>query len=223
MNLMASPNPLARFVKLTVAQQVAATLRQEIVSGQLGAGSKLRQVEIAKRFGVSTTPVREAFGLLQNEGLVQIDTHRGVTVFLPTRQGLVEHYEIRTALEMLAAEKAAEVFAPPDAEPLLKLLDEMETVDNPTRYVEANRQFHAQLYGLAGRSQLLAMIEELRNASSAYLHLYAAKDLPTDRQRLNREHREILAACQANDPQQAAAALRHHFQQMVTHVLDILG
>ena len=75
--------------KLTIAEQIANALRQEIVIGQLPAGTRLRQVEIAQRFGVSTTPVREAFGLLQSEGLVQIDTHRGVTVFLPTVQDLV--------------------------------------------------------------------------------------------------------------------------------------
>lgn len=212
----------AHLTKVTVAQQVAATLRQEIVGGQLQAGSKLRQVEIARRLGVSTTPVREAFGLLQSEGLVQIDTHRGVTVFLPTRQGLVEHYEIRAALEMLAVEKAAEAFGPEDAAPLTELLDEMETLASAPRYVECNRAFHMRLYALADRPQLLAMIEELRNASSAYLHLYAARDIPGDSPRLNREHREILAACQANDPQRAAGALRHHFQQMVLHVLQVL-
>ena len=215
-------SPPSRLTKLTVAQQVAAMLRQEIIGGQLGAGTKLRQVEIAQRLGVSTTPVREAFGLLQSEGLVQIDTHRGVTVFLPTKQGLAEHYEIRAALEMLAAEKAAEVFRPEDAAPLTALLDEMETVTSAQRYVECNRAFHMRLYALADRPQLLAMIDGLRNASSAYLHLFAARDLPGDSPRLNREHREILSACQANDPVRAATALRHHFQQMALHVLEVL-
>src|SRR6185437_9554566 len=105
--------------------QIATALRQEIVSGQLLGGSRLPQMEIAQRFGVSTTPVREAFGLLQRDGLVQIDTNRGVTVFVPTIQDLVEHYEIRMALEMLAAEKAAERFQPEDAPPLAAILDEM--------------------------------------------------------------------------------------------------
>src|SRR5690349_1021261 len=78
--------------KLTIAEQVADALRQEIITGQLAAGTRLRQNDIAQRFGVSSTPVREAFGLLQSEGLVQIDPHRGVTVFLPDIQDLIEHY-----------------------------------------------------------------------------------------------------------------------------------
>ncbi|GAC1436019.1 MAG: hypothetical protein PVS3B3_25340 [Ktedonobacteraceae bacterium] len=208
--------------KLTMAEQIAATLRHEIITGQLPAGTKLPQIETAQRFGVSTTPVREAFGLLQSDGLVQIDTRRGVTVFLPTVQDLIEHYKIRMALEMLAAEEAAECFQPHDAPPLLAILDEMHTTSSAPFYVERNQQFHLRLYSLAGRSRLLSMIEELRNASIAYNHLYAAADVPRDAERLDREHREILAACQANDPVRAASAVRQHIQQTIVHVKNVL-
>jgi DNA-binding GntR family transcriptional regulator len=208
--------------KQTIAEQVAAALRQEIKTGQIAAGTRLRQIEIAQRFGVSTTPVREAFGLLQSDGLVQIDPHRGVTVFLPTIQDLIEHYEIRMALEMMAAEKAAACFQPQDAPPLIAILDEMLVTSDAARYVELNQQFHLLLYSLAGRSRLVEMIEELRNASIAYNRLYAAADLPTDAQRLDSEHRAILAACQANDPERAAKAVRAHIQQTIIHVKKVL-
>ena len=208
--------------KLTMAEQIAATLRQEIITGQLPAGTKLPQIETAQRFGVSTTPVREAFGLLQSDGLVQIDARKGVTVFLPTIQDLIEHYKIRMALEMMAAEETAERFQKQDAPPLLALLDEMHTTSDPVLYVELNQQFHLNLYRLGQSARLLAMIEELRNASIAYNHLYAAADIPRDAQRLDQEHREILAACQANDPPLAANAVRHHIQQTIIHVKNVL-
>lgn len=222
MPLTGKGNTNTTITKLTIAEQLAAALRHEIVTGQLSAGTKLRQVEIAQHFGVSTTPVREAFGLLQSDGLVQIDTHRGVTVFLPTVQDLVENYEIRMALEMLAAEKAAERFQAQDAPPLVAILDEMHTTSDPVRYVERNQQFHLSLYKLGGSVRLLTMIEELRNASIAYNHLYAAADVPRDAERLDREHREILAACQSNDPPRAANAVRHHIQQTIIHVKNVL-
>ena len=212
----------ALFTKITIPEQIAAALREEIVTGQLAAGTRLRQNEIAQRFGVSTTPVREAFGLLQSDGLVQIDPHRGVTVFLPTSQDLIEHYEIRMALEMLAAEKAAAHFQAQDAPPLIALLDEMLATTDAVRYVELNQQFHLRLYRLGGRSRLVTMIEELRNASLAYNHLYAAADVPRDAKRLDAEHREILAACQVNAPVRAAAAVRHHIQQTIVHVTKLL-
>lgn len=225
MSLMAikgKSNTHTTFAKLTIAEQIAAILRQEIVTGQLPAGTRLLQIETAQRFGVSTTPVREAFGLLQRDGLVQIDTHRGVTVFLPTVQDLIEHYEIRMALEMLAAEKTAGRFQAQDAPPLVALLDEMRHTSDAGLYVERNQQFHVSLYALSGRTRLVTMIEELRNASLAYNHLYAAADVPKDAQRLDAEHREILAACQANDPVRAAGAVRHHIQQTIVHVTKVL-
>lgn len=208
--------------KLTIAEQIAATLRHEIIMGQLPAGTKLPQIETAQRFGVSTTPVREAFGLLQSDGLVQIDARKGVTVFLPTVQDLIEHYKIRMALEMLAVEEAAEHFQDADAPALIAILDEMYATSDATHYVERNQQFHMQLYRLGGSSRLLAMIEELRNASIAYNHLYAAADVPRDAERLDREHREILAACQAHDPVRAANAVRQHIQQTIMHVKNLL-
>jgi DNA-binding GntR family transcriptional regulator len=210
------------FRKLTIAEQIAAALRQEIVTGHLPAGARLLQIETAQRFGVSTTPVREAFGLLQRDGLVQIDTHRGVTVFFPTIEDLIEHYEIRMALEILAAEKAARRFQAQDAPPLMAILDEMRTTSDAAFYVERNQQFHLNLYRLSGRVRLVTMIEELRNASLAYNHLYAAADIPKDALRLDAEHREILAACQANDPVRAAGAVRHHIQQTIVHVTQVL-
>ena len=167
--------------------------------------------------------MREAFALLQSDGLVRIDTHRGVTVFLPTMQDLIEHYEIRRALEMLAVEKAAERFRPEDAPQLSAILDEMRATSDPVRYVERNQTFHLALYRLSGRARLVAMIEDLRNASLAYNHLYAAADVPHDAERLDAEHRKILAACQAGDPARASQAVRDHMSQTILHVMQVLG
>ena len=208
--------------RTTIAEQIAAALRLDIVTGRLVAGMRLRQIEIAQRFGVSTTPVREAFGLLQSEGLVRSDTHRGVTVFLPTIQDVVEHYEIRSALEMLAVEKAAEQFQAQNAPPLSAILDEMHATSDPVRYVERNHHFHLCLYRLSKRPRLVAMIEDLRTASLAYNHLYAAADVPRDAQRLDTEHREILAACQAGDSVRAVNAVRHHISQTIIHLMNVL-
>jgi DNA-binding GntR family transcriptional regulator len=200
----------------TVSASVAASLREDIVSGTLESGTRLRQVELARRFGVSTTPVREALAALQSEGLVRLHPQRGAVVFVPTVDGLREHYEIRAALEALAAARAAERFDPARGDALAALLDEMAAGPGIERYLELNLRFHSGLYELAGRPRLVEMIETLRDASSAYLHIYATRDFPSDR--LDAEHREILAACRAGDPQSAAAAVRHHLRQTVEHV-----
>jgi DNA-binding GntR family transcriptional regulator len=201
----------------TVSGLVAERLRAQIVAGELESGTKLRQVEIARRFGVSTTPVREALAALQREGLVRLHPQRGAVVFVPTVEDLREHYEIRAALEALAAACTAERFEERWAAPLETWLDEMQTGPGAMRYLELNQRFHTQLYEHCGRPRLVEMIAGLRDASSAYLHIYrAAADFPVER--LDAEHRRILAACLARDADEAAAATREHLQNTVEHV-----
>jgi DNA-binding GntR family transcriptional regulator len=201
----------------TIAGQVAARLRAEIVAGGREPGTKLRQVEIARAYGVSTTPVREALAMLQREGLVRLHPQRGAVVFLPSIEDLREHYEIRAALESLAASRTAERFEESWVAPLEALLDEMSTGPAASRYIELNQHFHTQLYEHCGRSRLVEMIAALRDASSAYLHIYrAAADFPVAR--LDGEHRAILNACIARDAEGAAAATREHLQNTVEHV-----
>ncbi len=178
-------------------------------------------MEIAQRFGVSTTPVREALATLQREGLVRLHPQRGAVVFLPSLDDLRHHYEIRAALEALAAAKAAEHFQPAWAPPLETMLDEMRADVPAARYIALNQRFHTTLYEHSGRAQLVAMIAALRDASSAYLHIYrAADDFPATR--LDHEHRAILAACVARDPRRAAAATREHLENTVEHVASKL-
>jgi DNA-binding GntR family transcriptional regulator len=205
----------------TVAGAVAERLRGEIVAGGLPAGSRLRQVEIARRFGVSTTPVREALAALQREGLVRLHPQRGAVVFVPTVDDLREHYEIRAALEALAAARTAERFEPEWAAALELLLDEMAGGPPAGRYLELNQRFHTGVYERCGRPRLVDMIAALRDASSAYLNIYrAAADFPVER--LDAEHREILAACVARDPERAATAARRHLEHTVEHVASRL-
>jgi len=205
----------------TIAEAIASALRSDITAGRLQAGERLRQVALANRFSVSTTPVREAFAILQHEGLVRMHPQRGATVFVPSTEDLHEHYEIRAALEALAVELAAANFKPSDAPPLQDILDEMSSCTDPERYVELNHRFHMRLYRLSKRNRLVDLISGLRNASDAYLQIYAAEGVPS--KRLDREHREILAACTARDPERAARAIRHHLAQTVEHVTNQLA
>jgi DNA-binding GntR family transcriptional regulator len=201
----------------TISGAVAARLRQEIVAGDLRAGERLRQVEIARRLGVSTTPVREALAALQREGLVQLHPQRGAVVFLPSVADLREHYEIRIALEELAVGKAADRFEPAWAAPLEAILEEMRTGPPAERYLQLNQDFHSTLYAHSGRERLVEMIASLRDASSAYLNIFrATDDFPAAR--LDDEHHEILVACVDRDPARASRAVRLHLTATVDRV-----
>lgn len=206
----------------TVSASVAALLRADIVSGALAPGTRLRQVEVANRFGVSTTPVREALATLQQEGLVRLHPQRGAVVFVPTLADLTEHYAIRGALEALAAEGAARRFEAAWAAPLARLLDEMRTGPPADRYLALNQAFHAELYARSAMPKLVELIVAHREASSAYLRIYRARqDFPVER--LDAEHRAILDACVARDPEAASRAVRAHLERTVEHVTATLG
>ena len=160
--------------------------------------------------------------MLQREGLVRLHPQRGAVVFIPTVDDLREHYEIRAALEAVAAARTAELFQPDWSPPLEALLDEMRTGPPAARYLELNQRFHTTLYEHSGRRKLVDMIASLRDASSAYLHIYrAAADFPVER--LDAEHRAMLAACVARDADSAAEATRLHLERTVVHVAGRLA
>lgn len=206
------PLPPAR----TTAEAIAKAIRADIVAGSYSSGEKLRQVELAKRYDVSTTPVREAFGILQRQGLVRIHAQRGATAVVPTIRDLEELYEIRVALECLAVEHAATRFRPSDAPALRALLAEMQECRDPDRSVELNHEFHMALYALSGRQRLVEMIEQLRLASQGYLQISSDDVVPAGR--AEHEHDDILAACEANDPVRAKIATRQHLELTVANV-----
>src|SRR5262245_19072648 len=133
----------------TTAKVVAERLREEIQHGTLAAGSRLRQNDVAQRFGVSTTPVREAFAQLQAEGLVRIDPHRGAVVFHPSVDDVLEFYEIREALESLAVTHAIPSLQPDVASDLEGLIERMRKTEDARKWLKLNDEFHLKLYEAA--------------------------------------------------------------------------
>src|SRR5882724_3312464 len=121
---MAADRP-ATEIPGTRAAVVARELRTLILSGEIPPGNHLRQAEIARRFGVSTTPVREAFVALAREGLVRRDAHRGVVVFSPSLSELAEIYEMRAALESLATELAATTLSARELAAIARVVERM--------------------------------------------------------------------------------------------------
>ena len=207
----------ANLDRRTTSEEVASRLRQEILRAELRPGTRLRQGAIAARFGVSTTPVREAFALLQAEGLVRIDPHRGAVVFLPSVEDLREYYEIREALEGLAITLAIANLGEALLDELQGLIDRMKQTEDGELWAAMNEDFHRRLYEASGRPRLLSLIRTLRDASSAYIRLYVARQVPG--QRSDADHQAILDACQAGNAEQARAALAHHMR----HTADELA
>lgn len=194
----------------TTAKIVAGRLRDEIQQGTLKPGTRLRQNDVAGRFGVSTTPVREAFAQLQAEGLVRIDPHRGAVVFRPTVDDLKEFYEIREVLESLAISLAMPNIDGNQVKELNAIIEKMRRMDDARRWLKLNDEFHLRLYERADRPRLVGLIESLRDGSTPYIHMFVAGRPRSAR--ADEEHQDILDACANGDRRAAEAAIRNHLR-----------
>lgn len=201
----------------TLTGLVVERLRADILSGELKPGEHLRQNEVASAYGVSSTPVREAFVLLERDGLVVVQPHRGVTVVEPTMSDLREIYEIRKQLECLAIELACQN---PDRDlgPAQAALEELEAVEHsdPVGY-KLNRIFHEEMYALAKRPRLERLIADQRDACAVYVtllsHFVGGGPGTADE-----DHRRIIAALGAGDAAEASAAMAAHLDNTVRAV-----
>ncbi len=184
---------------------VAALIREQIITGELAAGEQLRQRDLAQRFQVSQTPVREAMRRLESEGLVIGDTHRGFTVVEPDDGPVEENFQIRAALESLGASLAARKIDAAGLTRLEELNDQMRAMgeDDP-RYAALNREFHFSVYEYA-RSPLLLSLMRLLWAS-----LHGGPKVTRTHAESARQHDVIVAALRAADPAAAAAGTYQH-------------
>ncbi len=205
----------------TRASAVEDELRRQILSGELAAGTHLRQAELAARFDVSTTPVREALGALARMGLVRHDAQRGAVVFTPTAEDVRENYEMRIALEPLAAELAAKSLHAEQLRHLDEVIAGMRESDNQTDYQRLNREFHRTIYASAGRPRLLEIIESLRDAFEAYIQLEAAgKPDPQYLAMAHEQHEAIAVALKDRDPKRAGKLVKRHLKDNAAHYLQ---
>lgn len=194
----------------TVGARVADLIRRDIQRGILKPGERLRQREVAERFQVSTTPIREAFQTLQAEGFLRIHSHRGATVVQPSPDEIREVYKIRKALEGLAVAEAAASFVP-EFEPVLReLLDQMEKAREGEEWVEIDQRFHLTIYQMSGMPRLIPMVTQLRVASFSYME--TASENRARREQASIDHRRILEACLKGDRDAARIATEDHLE-----------
>jgi DNA-binding GntR family transcriptional regulator len=184
---------------------VAALIRQLIITGELAAGEQLRQRDVAQRFGVSQTPVREALRRLESEGLVVGDTHRGFTVVEPDDGPVEENFQIRAALESLGASLAARKIDAGGIEALRGLNDQMRTLpDDDPRYADLNRDFHFTVYEHAGSPLLLSLMRLL------WASLHGGPRVSRTHAESAGQHDAIIDALSAGDAAAASARTYQH-------------
>ena len=212
-------------VKLSIARTVKETLvealRDEIVRGDFAPGQYLRLEEIAPRFDVSTTPVREALRELEAEGLVTIFPHRGAIVTQLSADELQDIYDIRATLEEMATRLAVPFLTEATIADLTSLVEQIDThLNDVAMVVKLNHQFHHTLYTASGRSHLCELIRILRYRSQHYLHVFIVETELGHTPQSQGEHRAILEACERGDAEQAAALIHDHVAQVGRAIIE---
>jgi DNA-binding GntR family transcriptional regulator len=185
-------------------------LREEILSGKLPAGTRLRQNDLAARLQVSTSPVREAFRQLATIGLVAIHPHRGATVVEPLAVDLSHMYQVRALLEPMCNAWAAQRISDGELDSLQETLDEMHNVQNIAEITALNRRFHGIVAAASGNPYLAQVVNNLLDLSTPYIGTIFRTNIEAVANKQAREHGEILTALRRRSPEQAYAASLHH-------------
>lgn len=192
----------------STADAVAASLREMIINGELQAGERLVERDLAERFGISRIPMREAIQRLEREGLLDIFRNRGAVVRMLSASDVQEIYDMRTLLEGDAIYRSVKRFDDETlarAELVHRLLGESNV---PRRQGELNREFHALLYSCCGNARQLKAIAELRSQVERYERLQAT--LLADTPSFQVEHDAILQACRERNARGARAMTVAH-------------
>lgn len=195
---------------------VAERLEAAIISGQLEPGAKLSEQGLAASLGVSRGPLREAIRRLEGRKLLERTPNIGVRVARLSLKDLNEILQVRVALECLACSLAARNMPDAQIAALKKLLDgharQKSVQDGTGYYGEAeNLDFHFHIVNGSGNERLAAMLAgDLHYMLRVYRYKSGAK--PGRAAEVLAEHRAIVAAIEARDPDAAEAAMRSHLR-----------
>jgi DNA-binding GntR family transcriptional regulator len=201
-----SSTPSPGRIYISKIDLTTAAIREMILGGELKPGTPLRQRDLAKRLGVSVTPVREALRRLESEEIVAFNAHTGATVikvdYGPTR----ENFLIRASLEALASEFAAPKISTQQISELIWLNEQMRECG--TRDLQnlgdLNRRFHFLIYDATDLALLNSLIRRLwQSFGHGPLLLHNAEESLL-------QHAEIIEALRDGDADAAGRATRNH-------------
>lgn len=198
----------------TIADAAYVALRNAIVFGELPAGHRLLERELALRLAVSRTPIREALRRLSEEGLVSGVPNRGFVVRTVGLQEAEHVYTVRQPLEVLAAQLAAGRCTPRDLAELEGCLVRAEraaAAGDWRTVIQENNAFHDLIARASGNPVLTRMLDLLRNQVNLVRMALWAR-MPSRPTETLRQHREILEALRRRDPQAAGAAAQAHLR-----------
>jgi DNA-binding GntR family transcriptional regulator len=222
--LVPADNWAGRKLSMDAVETVTCRLRQLIFDGDLPAGQKLRQEELAARLGTSRHPVREALGRLTGEGLVTFRARYGYRVAAFGPQEITEVFEMRMVLEEHAGYVATINRTPAAVARVAETIGWMNEFPVGSdgdfrRWSQINKEFHARLFAASGRRHLCRLIGTLRDSVESYLRL----SMPTlGIEQSKEEHLKIYEAFRDGDATHVSRLCRQHVRHFAPDLVERL-
>lgn len=204
-----------------LAHEIADELRRLIEEGVYTPGSRLGQEEIAARLGVSRIPVREAFRLLEAEGLATVHANRGAFVAQPDHAAVAELFDVRLMLEADLLRRACPRISANGCDQIATIDAQLAVTRVPLQWVHLDEQFHFAVYQAADRPQTLALARTLRRSLNGYYLRYL--DPGTRASAWRAEHRALLRCLRRRDATKAVRVLQRHLRGTERVLLAALG
>ena len=196
-------------------------LKLEILSGRLPSGSRLAEIALAQRLGVSRTPVREAVQRLAQDGLVEVAANRGARVKTVSTRDVEDVYAVREVLDGLAARLAATQRTPAQLEAMRNALDKLERADASDfeMQIAADLEFHAAIAGASGN---LALDATLRGLSEGVARVKLLTKRYNQSAQTRSAHQNLLNAIENGDADAAERIAKAHVLEFRTIILTQL-
>jgi DNA-binding GntR family transcriptional regulator len=195
------------------SMRVAAYLRDLILHDGLLPGDRIRQEEIAERFGTSRLPVREALRMLEAEGLTEHEPNKGARVPLLSMHEVDVIYRMRERLEPLALSESLPLLTDDDHAHLEEVQQQIEANTDLDRFLDLDREFHLGTYSGCRIDPLNAMVTRLWNSTQHYRRAFVAMGGQARMWVVNAEHRLLLDAVVRRDTTDAERFLEGHIRR----------
>lgn len=212
------------FVHKTRTQLVAEVVREKILRGEIKGGEPLRQDALAKEFSVSRIPVREALLLLEAQGLVKFEAHKGAVVTELSAERIQELFELRALVETHVLSQALDNMQPSDLAAAQNVLEEFDhALDTGTQVEDwsaLNYRFHYALYAPSRLPLAMEMIENLNTKSDRYIRMQLL--FTQGIQKAEKEHHQLLELCRNGNKEAALALLRSHILEAAESIATLL-
>lgn len=198
---------------LALSQQIANTLKEEILSGKYPPGVRIRQEAIADQFGASRSPVREALRILEADGLINLVAHTGAWISHLSLTECEEMYQLRERIEPLLLRLSIPHLTSSVIEELQELIAQMESTTDVERFLKLDRQFHLLTYSRAETVLVGEMVNRLWNTTQHYRRAYSQMMAATSFKPAHYEHHLLLTAIINHDADDAERILFGHIRR----------